>query len=95
MLGTVFDLFVRKTDRMKKTAKPEEHVPPSAERAADPPAALDQRLPPEERVVPTTGELSETAKDALEDEASAEARTKQEPGDQTPDGGMGIGGYGV
>ena len=73
MLGTVFDLFVRKTDRMKKTAKPEEQVPPSAERAADPPAALDQRLPPEERVVPTTGELSETAKDALEDEASAEA----------------------
>jgi hypothetical protein len=58
--------------------KPEQHVPPSAERAPDPKAELDKRIPPDEREAPLTGGAnSEAEKDALEDEASAEARTKE------------------
>jgi hypothetical protein len=75
---------------MKDLPKPEQHVPPNAERAQDPKAELDKRIPPDEREGPVNGGAnSEAAKDALEDEASAEARTKEpEPKQGSTDGGV-------
>jgi hypothetical protein len=78
--------------------KPEQHVPPSAERVPDPNAEPDKRIPPDEHeAAPSGGSNSETEKDALVDEASAEARTKEpQPKPQnTEGGGTGIPGFGI